>query len=69
VGAWSPSLDGDLEPVIGVERVGLACAWVQARRVFSGYPSGHIDSQIAVSMQRYGLTTLWHRSKKWQMKD
>jgi hypothetical protein len=27
VGAWSPSLDGDLEPVTGVERVGLACAW------------------------------------------
>jgi hypothetical protein len=26
VGAWSPSLDGDLEPVIGVERVGLICA-------------------------------------------
>jgi hypothetical protein len=27
VGAWNPSLDGDLEPVTGVERVGLACAW------------------------------------------
>jgi hypothetical protein len=26
VGAWSPSLDGDLEPVTGVERVGLICA-------------------------------------------
>jgi hypothetical protein len=26
VGAWSPSLDGYLEPVTGVERVGLACA-------------------------------------------
>jgi hypothetical protein len=26
LGAWSPSLDGDLDPVIGVERVGLACA-------------------------------------------
>jgi hypothetical protein len=25
-GAWSPSLDGDLEPMTGVERVGLACA-------------------------------------------
>jgi hypothetical protein len=24
VGAWSPSLDGDLKPVSGVERVGLA---------------------------------------------
>jgi hypothetical protein len=27
VGAWSSSLDGDLEPVTGVEWVGLACAW------------------------------------------
>jgi hypothetical protein len=26
VGAWSPSLDGDLDPLTGVERVGLACA-------------------------------------------
>jgi hypothetical protein len=27
VRAWSPSLDGDLEHVTGVEWVGLACAW------------------------------------------
>jgi hypothetical protein len=27
LGAWSPSLDRDLDPVTGVERVGLACAW------------------------------------------
>jgi hypothetical protein len=26
LGAWSPSLDGDLDPLIGVEWVGLACA-------------------------------------------
>jgi hypothetical protein len=26
-GVWSPSLDGDLEPMTGVERVGLICAW------------------------------------------
>jgi hypothetical protein len=26
LGAWSPSLDGDLDPVTGVERVGLVCA-------------------------------------------
>jgi hypothetical protein len=25
-GAWSPSLDGDLDPVTGVKRVGLVCA-------------------------------------------
>jgi hypothetical protein len=27
VGAWSPSLDGDLDPVTRVEQVRLACAW------------------------------------------
>jgi hypothetical protein len=26
LGAWSPSLDGDLDPLTGVERVGLICA-------------------------------------------
>jgi hypothetical protein len=26
-GAWSPSLDGDLNLLTGVKRVGLACAW------------------------------------------
>jgi hypothetical protein len=26
VGAWSLSLDGDLKPLTGVERVGLTCA-------------------------------------------
>jgi hypothetical protein len=41
----------------------------QARHVFLGYPAGHIDSRIAISTWWYGLTTLWHRSKKWQMKD
>ena len=27
MGAWSPSLDGDLDPMTGVEWVGLVCAW------------------------------------------
>jgi hypothetical protein len=27
LGAWSPSLDRDLDPLTGVERVGLVCAW------------------------------------------
>jgi hypothetical protein len=50
VGAWSPSLDGDLEPVTGVERVGLAlCLGCKRDMCFSGYPAGHIDSQITVS--------------------
>ena len=33
-GAWSPSLDEDLDPLIGEWWVGLACAWVQAGHVF-----------------------------------
>jgi hypothetical protein len=41
---------------------------IQARRVFSGHPAGHIDSRIVISAWRYGLTTLWHRSKNWQLK-
>jgi hypothetical protein len=36
---------------------------------FSGYPAGHIDSRITVSTWRYDLTTLWHRSKNWHMKE
>jgi hypothetical protein len=45
----------------------LGCKWDVC---FSGYPAGHIDSRIAVSTWRYGLTTLWHRSKNdiWKMK-
>jgi hypothetical protein len=26
LGVWSPSLDGDMNPLTGVERVGLVCA-------------------------------------------
>jgi hypothetical protein len=44
VEAWSPSLDGDLKPVTGVERVGLACVWGVSEGVFLGYPAGHINS-------------------------
>jgi hypothetical protein len=50
VGAWSLCLDGDLEPVTGVELVGLAGAWDTGEVCFSRYPAGHIDSRIAVSM-------------------
>jgi hypothetical protein len=28
LGAWSTSLDGDMDPLAGVEQVGLICAWV-----------------------------------------
>jgi hypothetical protein len=44
----------------------LGCKWDIC---FSGYPAGHIDLLITVSTWRYDLTTLWHRSKNWHMKD
>ena len=37
MGDWCPSLDGDLDPVIGVEWVGLVCAWGTNRACVSGY--------------------------------
>ena len=36
-GAWSPSLDGDLDPVTGVEWVGLVCVWGTNGACVSGY--------------------------------
>jgi hypothetical protein len=48
-GAWSPNLDGDLDPMTGVEWVGLVCLGYKQGVCFSGYPARHIDSRIAVS--------------------
>ena len=45
--AWSPSLDGDLDPVTGEWWVGPACASGTSGACVSGYPAGHIDSRIA----------------------
>ena len=56
MGACSPSLDGDLDPVIGVEWVGLICAWGTNGACVSGYPAGIIGLQIVVSMRRYDLS-------------
>ena len=39
-GAWSPSLDGDLDLATGVEWVGLVCAWGINGTCVSGYPVG-----------------------------
>ena len=55
MGAWSPSLDGDLDPVIGVEWVGLVCAWGTNGRVFRGTQLGYIDLRIAISVRQYDL--------------
>ena len=38
--AWSPNLDGDLNPLTGVERVGSVCAWGTSGVCVSGYPAG-----------------------------
>jgi hypothetical protein len=35
--AWSPSLDGDLDSLLGVERVGLACVWGTSEAYVFGY--------------------------------
>ena len=40
LGAWSPSLDGDLDPLIGVEWVGLVYCWGTSEACVSGYPAG-----------------------------
>jgi hypothetical protein len=50
LGAWSPSLDRDLDPLTGVERVGLTCAWGTSEAcVFWGAQLDYIDSRIIVS--------------------
>jgi hypothetical protein len=40
LGAWSPGLDWDLDPLIRVERVGLVCARGTNKACVSGYPAG-----------------------------
>ena len=55
MGIWSPSLDGDLDPVIGVEWVELVCTWGTMGQVFRGTQLRYIGSQIAVSVRRYDL--------------
>ena len=58
MGAWSPSLDGDLDPVIGVEWDGVVLLFVpgvQMGHVFRGTQLGYIGSRIAISMRRYRL--------------
>ena len=42
MGAWSQSLDGDLDPLTGEWWVGPACAWGISGACVSGYPAGHI---------------------------
>ena len=44
MGAWSLSLDEDLDPLIGEWWVGPTCAWGTSGACVSGYLAGHIDS-------------------------
>jgi hypothetical protein len=39
LGAWSLSLDGNLDPLIGVKQVGLVCARSTNETRISGYPA------------------------------
>ena len=39
MGAWSPSLDGDLDPLIGVECAGIVCAWGTNEACVLWYPA------------------------------
>jgi hypothetical protein len=57
LGAWSPSLDGDLDPVTGVEPVGLACVWGTSKAcVFRGTQLGTLIRES--SFLRDGTTWL-----------
>ena len=40
LGAWSPSLDGDLDPSTRVKWVSLVCAWSISETCVSGYLAG-----------------------------
>jgi hypothetical protein len=40
LGAWSPSLNEDLDTLTRVEWVGLVCAWGTDEACVSGYPAG-----------------------------
>ena len=40
MGAWNPSLDGDLDPLTGEWWVDLACAWGTSGACVLGYPAG-----------------------------
>ena len=47
MGAWNPSLDGDLDPVTGVWWVGPVCVWGTSEACVSGYPARLVDPRIA----------------------
>jgi hypothetical protein len=40
LGAWTPSLDGNLDPLTGVKQVGLTCVWGTSEACVFWYPAG-----------------------------
>ena len=67
-GAQSPSLDGDLDPVIGGQWVGLACAQSTSGACVLGYPVGiHWFTNHRANW--YDLSTVQQRSKNQKIKD
>jgi hypothetical protein len=58
VGAWSPSLDGDLDPSIEVEWVGLVCIWGTSEACVFRVPSWAILIRESPFL-RDGMTWLW----------
>ena len=58
MGAWSPSLDGDLDPVTEVEWVGLVCAWGTNGACVLGYPA-RIHWFVNYHFCEMVLTWLW----------
>ena len=54
--------------MIGLESVGLVCAWGISEACVLGYPAG-IHWFANRRIIRYYLSIIWHRSKNWKMKD
>ena len=57
MGAWSPSLDGDLDSLTGEWWVGLTCAYGISGACVSGYPAG-IHWFMNRDMIRYDLAMI-----------
>ena len=55
MGAWSPSLDRDLDPMIEWNGLVLLMPGAQAGRVFWGTQLGYIGLRITVFVRRYDL--------------
>ena len=62
MGAWSLSLDGDLDPLIAEWWVGLACAWGTSGACVSGYPA-EIHRFVNRHVIWYDLAMVYYRSK------